>query len=135
VNPNPYQPGPYDRSAPSGNAGLQHHGSHEPSPFAVHGDPTHRAQGAKPESERKRRRVMWIRPTDLPTHLVGSRQMLAGIDLHAALVTKLWRAPAKAVEAVRRRSDRAEEPATPDTAPESNGGASQRPGQQGVSRS
>ncbi|WP_454857626.1 hypothetical protein [Promicromonospora soli] len=60
--------------------------------------------------------MMWIRPTDLPTQLLGSKQVLAGIDLHAALVQKLWRQPAKAVEAIRRRGDRPAEQTSANTA-------------------
>jgi hypothetical protein len=87
------------------------------------------------EVERKRRRMMWVRPTDLPTQLLGSRQMLAGIDLHAALVQKLWRQPAKAVEAVRRRADRAADQPPADPATNSSTQISRRPNNEGVDRS
>jgi hypothetical protein len=79
----------------------------EPNPFAVHGDPSRRNAARIQENEngeRPRRRLMWIRPSDLPTYLTGSNLMLRGIDLHAALVRRSWRIPAKAVEAVRRRN-------------------------------
>lgn len=129
-NQNPYEHGHDVHSAPTPRSAPQSTGPHEPSPFAVHGNPTERNRSTEPDGERHRRRVMWIRPTDLPTQLVGSKQMLAGIDLHAALVKKLWRQPAKAVEAVRRRIDRADE----HTTAEPRIRAPQHPSHEGVDR-
>lgn len=113
MNQNPYERGRDVRSTPTPRSAPQSTGSNEPSPFAVHGDPTRRDQPGKSDTGPRRNRVMWIRPTDLPTQLVGSKPILAGIDLHAALVQKLWRQPAKAVEAIRTRSDRSNEPPEP----------------------
>jgi hypothetical protein len=132
MNPNPYPPGPNDRTVHSARSAPQPVAGPDPSPFAVHGDPTQRNQSAKPDVERNRRRVMWIRPTDLPTQLVGSRRILAGIDLHAALVEKLWRQPAKGMEALRRRSDRSDEPPGLDAPAEPRPRAPQRPSVDGV---
>lgn len=135
MNPNPYQPGPHDRSAPSPRSAPRPTGEQHSSPFAVHGDPTRRVEPAQAEPEPKRRHMMWIRPTDLPTQLLGSKQVLAGIDLHAALVQKLWRQPAKAVEAIRRRADHAGEQPSTDPARDPGTRISRRSNHEGVDHS
>jgi hypothetical protein len=75
------------------------------------GDPSRREPNAQDDNDKgtgkggERRRVMWVRPSELPTYLTGSELMVQGVDLHAALVRRMLRGPAKATEAVRRQLD------------------------------
>ncbi len=77
------------------------------SAFAVHGDPSHRQKPPEENAGRERAKILWVRPSDLPT-LLGTTRVRRGIDLQAELVRRARLAPARGARHLRQRVTRTE---------------------------
>ena len=58
----------------------------EPTPLAVHGDPSLRQTESRP-TQISKSGIAWVRPSDLPT-MIGGRVIGRGLDLKAELVRR-----------------------------------------------
>lgn len=93
----------YERRDPSpASTSTDTRASTEPSPLAVHGDPSRSEQ--KPP-ERQSRSVRWVRPSEMPG-LIGSKYVRFGIDANSELAKATRRAPRTAISRVRNRVSR-----------------------------
>lgn len=79
----------------------------EVSAFAVHGDPSRRQKPPEENAGRERAKVLWVRPSDLPT-MLGTTRVRRGIDLQAELVRRARLAPARGARHLRQRVTRTE---------------------------
>src|SRR5690606_21904587 len=95
ASPDP-APGPW--SGPSA-------GNAEVSAFAVHGDPSRHQKPPEENASRERAKVLWVRPSDLPT-MLGTTRVGRGIDLQAELVRRARLAPARGARHLRQRVTR-----------------------------
>lgn len=82
-------------------------GNAETSAFAVHGDPSRHQTPPEQNADRERAKVLWVRPSDLPT-ILGTTRVGRGIDLQAELVRRARLAPARGARHLRQRVTRTE---------------------------
>lgn len=79
--------GDTDRSLPDPAPPMTPAAPEQPSPLAVHDDPSHRRVTSPQLALRSRHGIAWVRPSDLPT-MLGSRVIGRGLDLKQELVRR-----------------------------------------------
>lgn len=100
-------PEPYERrlDRPISLAAPARENQQPPEQLAVHGDPSVPTGRSRPEPDRGRPGLVWVRPTELST-MLGARSLRRGIDVEAELARRARRLPRAAVRQASRRITR-----------------------------